>query len=206
MKTLIAIPCGDFCHTDFLRALLSLEVSGEIQYTFAQGSLIYDARNQLAEVAINGGFDRVLWLDSDMIFPPDTLKRLNKDLDEGREIVSGLYVSRKAPIRPVVYSALYVDKNAPHAKPVDEWGEELFRCAGFGFGTVLMETALLKRVRDAYGQPFTPAGGFGEDLSFCLRAKEAGAELWCDPGIPLNHLGIAVYSSEMLRRTGGEND
>ena len=40
MRTLIAIPCMDYCHTDFLRALLSLEISGEVQYTFAQSSLI----------------------------------------------------------------------------------------------------------------------------------------------------------------------
>ena len=49
MKTLIAIPCMDMIHADFVRSLLSMEINGQAQYTFAQSSLIYDARNQLAE-------------------------------------------------------------------------------------------------------------------------------------------------------------
>lgn len=60
MRTLIAIPCGDSCPTDFLRSLLSLEIVGEAQFTFAQGSLVYDARNKLCSIALDGGFDRVL--------------------------------------------------------------------------------------------------------------------------------------------------
>ena len=86
MKTLIAIPCMDMIHADFVRALLSLEIFGEVQYTFAQSSLIYDARNQLAEIAVKGGFDRVLWLDSDMQFPASTFRRLHEHLDLGAEI------------------------------------------------------------------------------------------------------------------------
>ena len=65
--------------------MLSLQIRDEVQYTFAQSSLIYDARNILAGVAIDGGFDRVLWLDSDMSFDPSTFWRLHMDLDEGRE-------------------------------------------------------------------------------------------------------------------------
>ena len=101
MKTLIAIPCMDMVHTDFLRALLSLEVSGEIQFTTAQSSLIYDSRNNLADIAIQGGF--------------------------------------------------------------------------------------------------------GEDLSFCLRARELGAEIWCDSTIKLGHVGTAVYDEDSYRAVSGSN-
>ena len=103
MKTLIAIPCGDSCPTDFLRSLLSLEIVGEAQFTFAQGSLVYDARNKLCSIALDGGFDRVLWLDSDMVFPRDLMRRFSAHLDAGKEMVCGAYASRKPPIQPVVY-------------------------------------------------------------------------------------------------------
>ena len=103
MKTLIAIPCLDMVHTEFLRSLLGLELSGEVQYTFAQNTLIYDGRNQLAGVAMDGGFDAVLWLDSDMAVPGDLLKRMLAHFEEGREMVTGLYFTRKAPIAPVIY-------------------------------------------------------------------------------------------------------
>lgn len=204
MKTLIAIPCGDFCHTDFLRALLSLEVTGQIQYTFAQGSLIYDARNQLAGVAMDGGFDRLLWLDSDIVFPPDLLRVFNADLDEGRDIVAGLYVSRKKPITPVVYERCYYTQEdrwpTPHVDAFKAWPNEPFKCAAFGFGAVLMKTELLRKVHERFSLPFTPTAGFGEDISFCLRASELGAELWCDPRVPLAHIGLAAYTPGMLTK------
>ena len=65
MRTLIAIPCMDMVHTIFMRALLNLNKSGEVQYAISSSSLVYDARNNLAKQAINEGYDRMLWLDSE---------------------------------------------------------------------------------------------------------------------------------------------
>ena len=208
MKTLVAIPCGDMIHTDFMRACMSLEIVGDVQFTFAQGSLIYDARNHLSAIAVDGGFDRVLWLDSDMVFPPDLLKRLSADMDEGRELVSGLYFSRKRPIHSVAYSAVYVDSdNVPHAEAITEWPNEIFQIAACGFGAVLCSVDLIRRIRDKFRLPFSPASGFGEDWSFCLRAGELGVPLWCDPTIRIGHVGLAVYTADVFRvEMGAKND
>ena len=211
MKTLIAIPCMDMVHTDFLRALVSLEVDGEIQFTTAQSSLIYDARNNLAEIAIAGGFDRILWLDSDMIFEPSTFRRLSEHLDLGKEFITGLYFSRKAPVRPVIYSRLWSEVTpqglaAAHADSFYDYPvDSLFHVEGCGFGCVMLSVDLLRRVRDRFGLPFAPAGGFGEDLSFCLRARELGAEIWCDSTIKLGHVGTAVYDEDTYRAVSGLN-
>ena len=104
MKTLIAIPCMDMIHTQFAASLLCMEKVGEIEIAFSRSSLIYDSRDKLAEKAIHEEFDRVLWLDSDMVFPPDTMKRMSARMDEGYEFISGLYFSRKIPIRPIIYN------------------------------------------------------------------------------------------------------
>lgn len=211
MKTLIAIPCMDTVYTEFLRALMGLETSGEVQYTFAQSSLIYDARNQLTGVAIDGGFDRVLWLDSDMLLPPDLFRRLSEHLDQGREFVTGLYFTRKSPIRPVIYKDLYFKQTDPRwPTPVAESFEdyprdELFRVKACGFGAVMTSTALLRRMYERFGMPFSPVSGWGEDLSFCLRAEDAGAELWCDSTIKLGHVGLTVYDEELFRAVSKSN-
>lgn len=205
MKTLIAIPCGDLCHTDFLRSLLGLEAVGEAQYTFAQGSLVYDARNRLAEAAINGGFDRVLWLDSDMIFPRDLMRRMHGHLDAGLQMITGVYSTRKPPIRPTLYSELTLTQApgekfaTPGHKQITELPKEPFTVAGCGFGCVMVTVDLLRRVWETYGAGFTPASGFGEDLSFCLRVSDLGEKIWCDPGIVCGHVGMTVYYPE-----GGE--
>ena len=201
MRTLIAIPCMDMCYTDFLRALLSLEVTGEIQYTFAQSSLIYDARNMLCGVAEDINADRVLWLDSDMTFPPSMFKRMHEHLDMGKELISGLYFGRKPPFAPIIYDRTYVTTEGkfpiPHADSFEEYPRDsLFRISACGFGAVMTTTDLLRRIRERFGAPFSPMGGFGEDLAFCQRAQAVGAELWCDSTIKCGHIGLATYSEE----------
>ena len=204
MKLLVAVPCMDFCHTDFVRSLVGLRVPPGVQYTFSKSSLIYDARDALANVAIESGCDRVLWLDSDMLFEPDLYERLAAHLDAGKEFVTGIYFARRAPVQPVLYKELRIEQQGAFYKPVadrfEDWPrEEPFRIAGCGFGAVLMTTELLKRVRDACGLPFMPSAGYGEDLAFCLRATQLGAELWCDPQVRPGHIGLAVYDERSWR-------
>ena len=211
MKTLVAIPCMDTVPVGFMRSVISLKMCGEVQFTFAQGSLIYDARNKLANIAIDGGFDRMLWLDSDMEFGPDTFRYLNEDLDQGLDFVTGLYFTRKVPIKPVAYSAVYADSNGvPHADEIREWpNDRLFEIKACGFGMVLCTVDLMKRIRDKYHLPFSPAYGFGEDLSFCLRANQLGAKMYCDPRMPIGHIGQYTYSFndyDMEALDGGRGD
>lgn len=204
MRTLIAVPAMDMLSTDFCRSCVGLQLSGEVQWTFSQGSLVYDGRNILADTAVREGFDRVLWLDSDMVFDPYLFQRLSEHLDLGKEMVSGLYVSRKTPIHPVIYKSIRRDPLENGFLPVAEAysdypRDSLFPVAGCGFGTVMMTTELLRRLQAAYGLPFTPLPGFGEDLSFCLRVQELGAEMWCDSSIKLGHAGMAIYTEAEYR-------
>lgn len=208
MRTLVAIPCNDMMHTDFVRSLVGMGIKGEVQYTFAQGSLVYDSRNQLSDIAIDKGFDRVLWLDSDMVFSSDFFVKMSDDLDKGRDLVSALAFTRKRPIRPVCYKAVYIDSNGvPHADPFDEWGSEIFEIAACGFGAVMCTTDLLKRVRDKFKRPFSPLQGFGEDLSFCLKATDVGGKMFCDPNIKVGHMGLAMFNEAvyMIQKGAGEN-
>ena len=204
MRTLIAVPAMDMLSTDFCRSCVGLQLSGEVQWTFSQGSLVYDGRNLLADTAVREGFDRVLWLDSDMVFDPYLFRRLSEHLDLGREMVTGLYISRKSPMRPVIYKDIRRDPLENGFLPVAETysdypRDSLFPVAGCGFGAVMMTAELLRRLQAAYGLPFTPLPGFGEDLSFCLRVRELGTEMWCDSSIKLGHAGTAIYTEADYR-------
>lgn len=207
MKTLIAIPCMDMIHADFVRSLLSLEIQGcgEVQYTFAQSSLIYDARNQLAEIALKDGFDRVLWLDSDMQFPASTFRRLHEHLDLGAEMATGLYFGRRPPFGPIIYKDVRLENRGerfptPVAESYDNYpAGDRFPVAACGFGCVMTSTDLIRRIADRFGPPFTPVSGLGEDLSFCMRVREIGAAIWCDSSLTLGHVGLMVYTEESFR-------
>ena len=201
MKYLMAIPCMDQINTMTFKSIINLRPAGDTEISVTCSSLVYDARNLLAGKAVNEGFDRVLWLDSDMTFSPDLALRLAAWLDQGYECVSGIYFRRKLPVKPVVYKDIYLltneHGNTPKADPyMDYPKDQLFEVAGFGFGGVMMTTDAIRRIRDVFGLPFSPILGFGEDLSFCQRAKEIGVRMYCDSSIKLGHMGMFEVNEE----------
>lgn len=208
MKTLIAIPCMDMVHTQFLKSVVGMDRVGECRFSLTCSSLVYDARNTLAKQAVKEGFDRVLWLDSDMDFDPDLLPRLSSDMDEGRELVSGLYFKRKTPVKPVIYKEVGYyhseekDEVTPIALPYEDYPQDtIFPIAGCGFGGVLVSVDLIKRVGEKFGLPFSPIMGFGEDLSFCVRCSELGATLYCDSSVKLGHVGLGTITEQTYLST-----
>ena len=48
MKTMVAIPCLDMMHSQFVMSLTGLKLDGDIKFAYAVSSLVYDARNSLA--------------------------------------------------------------------------------------------------------------------------------------------------------------
>lgn len=192
MKTLIAIPCGDQLEANFVECLLNLRPVGETEIKLLKGTLVYDARNQLTQYALEkGGYDFVLWLDSDMTFEPDLLERLMEDID-GKQAVTGLCFGRRPPFKPCIYKSIRVEKEGlgvmPHA---DNWydypRDQLFEVEGFGFACVLMRMDMLDAM-SVYGIPFFPVAGLGEDLSFCWRARQLDIRLWCDSRLKIGHI------------------
>lgn len=189
MKYLVAVPCMDMMHTQFVCSLVSMPLFKETEITFGANSLIYETRNKLAEKAINGGFDRILWFDSDMTFKPDFAQKLAARLDEGIDFCTGLYMTRKTPIRPCLFKTLEADP--PKADFYDDYPKDsLFEIAACGFGGVMMSVDLIKRVGSVFGAPFAPILGFGEDLSFCFRASMLGMKMYCDSSIKMGHVGF----------------
>lgn len=206
MRTLVAIPCMDMVQTSFMKSLLRLMSVGDTQISFKVSSLVYDARNQLAAEAVSQGYDRILFLDSDMVFSPDLLIKLSKDLDEGRDYVCGLFFKRKPPFTPVFYKELEYNceglKLDMKLEPYLDYPKDgIFEIAGSGFGAVLMTTGLINKVGDKYGHPFAPMMGFGEDLSFCWRVKQLGIHMYCDSRIKLGHVGLGTITEETYLST-----
>ena len=207
-KTLIAVPCFDMVHEGFMSSMLKLKKPGETIYASQKNTLIYNARNTIATNAINDGFDRVLWFDSDLTFQDDTMERLVEDMEAGGyDIVSGLYFLRKPNTKPIVFDNLVwemdtetkmVEAGATYYEDYPK--DALFECAGVGFGCVMTTTDILKRVSDKYGLPFTPLLGLGEDLSFCWRATNVGAKIMCDSRIKCGHIGQVEFNEEWYMR------
>ena len=204
MKTLIAVPCMDMLHTRFAQSLINMRRVGDVQYGFITSSLVFDARNDFAERAIKEGFDRVLWLDSDMEFEPDLMERLAADMDTGLDMVTGLYFKREGPVRPVIFKDCFIAQQNPGelipvANAYDDYPvDSLFPIAACGFGCVMTSVELLRKVWERLGRPFAPVGGFGEDLTFCLRVESVGGEIWCDSRVKAGHVAQRVVTEDVF--------
>lgn len=190
-KILICVPSMDMVAAGFAQSLAMLQKGGnETAIMFQVGSLIYEARNKLAKQAITMGADYTMWFDSDMIFEPDTMIRL---LAHNAPMVSGAYFRRSPPYHLVAFdecdteSRKWTDLKLP---------AETVKCGGVGFGCVLVKTEVLFDVAAKFGTWFEPMNGFGEDLSFCWRARECGYDILLDPSITCGHIGhITVTES-----------
>lgn len=199
MRYMIAVPCHEMVHAEFMRSLMELQRPDDTAFAVVTNTLIYTARNAIAENAVKMGFDRVLWLDSDMVIPSDAMIRLSDDLDEGREIVSGLYFTRKEPITPCIYKELHwkvkpdgwVDTG--HEVYKNYYRDDIFEIASCGFGCVMTTVSLLRRMIQKYGAPFYPLMGMGEDNSFCWRVTQDGGTIYCDSRVKCGHVGQYTF-------------
>lgn len=198
MKILIAIPSMDMVSVHFCRSLVTLDKMQLCHLSFVLNSLIYSARNTIAQQAIDGDYDYVLWLDSDMVFQPDLLTRL---LDDGKDIVSGLYFKRVKPYNPVLFKKLEIHGSECEYEDLLEYPDELFEVASAGFGGMLMKVEVLRTILEKEGPMwFAPMGNVGEDCAFCIRARKYGYKIWCDPNAKMGHVGHTIITEENYGR------
>ncbi len=191
MKTLIAVPCGDQMDSRFVECLENLRPVGEVTKKFLIGTLVYDARNQLMQYAIDGRYDYVLWLDADMTFEPDLLERLMEGI-EGRQAITGLCFGRRPPFNPCIYKSIRVEQDGIGFIPYtdnyfDYPRDQIFEVEGCGFACILMRLDMLEAM-SVYGIPFFPLAGLGEDLSFCWRARKLDLHFHCDSRLKIGHI------------------
>lgn len=200
MRTMIAIPAMEQMHSWTAQCLANLRPVGEVKTEYIIRQQVDAARNMLAKKALEEGYDRILWIDSDMSFEADLLERLSLDLEEGWDAVTGLYFKRTFPLEPVIYDA--IDTEKPEARTFWDYPQDaLFHIAGCGFGGILMNTDILMSLKEP---PFLPFLHLSEDLSFCVRMAENQRRIACDSRIKLGHLGTIVYSEKLYRHPSAQ--
>ena len=198
MRLMVAVPTVDYVPADFVKSLakLSLRLGREripADVEIVGGTLVYIARNRLANRAIRDEYTHVLWLDSDMTFSDSIVEDL---LFCGKEMVCGAFVSRRPPYGPCVYTDI---SDPANMKKVENFGTEPFRVDGCGFAAVLTSVSLLDAVQSNFGTCFRPTEQYGEDLAFCDRVKQLGREIWCEPTVRPGHIAhVPVYAGEHL--------
>lgn len=204
-KIMIAIPMLNTLCAEFFTSIMTIKTNGNTQIAVEVGSLVYEARNKLMLKALEKEADYILWLDSDMKFPPDILLKLLEDAEQGMEYVCGLYFKRQLPTSPVIAKSITweQDKNTgivTHGAELytDYPKDEVFEIAGSGFGCVLTKTSLILECAEKFAtSPFDPLPQLGEDYSFCWRAGMISKKLYCDSRVKVGHVGTMIYDETL---------
>lgn len=187
MRLLIAIPCMDTVRYEWAESLANLckhlsDIGIDYDLKWHATSLIYLAREDLANHAINNGYEDdqyVLWLDTDMVFTSDMFDLL-RGLNE--PFATGIYRARRFPYCFVLKDIKDKDKR------IDEVPKEPFEVAACGFGFVLIQTKALFEVRANCMTMFTPTPSAGEDYAFCKRWLDLGHRIVAHPDVRPEHI------------------
>jgi len=157
-----------------------------------EGSLVYTARDTIAQFAVEHDFDYVLYVDSDMIFEASDLERL---LKHRVGICSGLYVKRQGAPENVAYTKIITRRRFPYRAPklIEDKAKSGFSdIAACGFGFMLVKVSVLKTMFKYYKSLFDPFKGVGEDVAFSIRARRIGYKTFIDRDVKLGHIGEVV--------------
>jgi glycosyltransferase involved in cell wall biosynthesis len=187
-RVAIAVPSGDMVHADFAMAYAQLCMASAafpLQLITVKSSIVAQARNNGVEHAREFGADYLLFLDSDMVFPPIVLLRL---VLHRKDIVGATYTRRVAP-----YDAL----GSKLAEQPAVLSGDLLEMHRIPTGCLLINMQVFDKLAKPYFRFDTDDKGqiVGEDYVFCDRAREAGFRIWCDAFLSreIGHIGQSIH-------------
>jgi hypothetical protein len=175
--------------------------------------VVYYARNRILGGQNNSGkqqkpwqgqvqYDRMMWIDSDMVWNPDDVIKL---ITSDKPIISGTYLMSDNRLHPVVedldFNHLadhgvfeFMDKTTMSART------EPFKASYTGFGFVSIAAGVVESMEYPWFQPRWVSNDrfhdfCAEDVGFCWAAQEAGQEIWIDPTVRVGHEKSVILSS-----------
>ncbi len=183
-------------------------------------SAVDEGRNQLVDKFLERPHaTHLLMLDSDQTFPPDIGYRL---LQRDKDVITALYFTKGDYQLPVVYRHAGKERDRL-GRDVDQFqslcdevhrflkehqvspaasaciinaDDGLMRIDGCGCGAMLVRRQVFEKV----GYPwFRLGGGVGEDFDFCLKAAEAGYEIWADCSVICGHIDVKVVGQAQFQ-------
>lgn len=134
-------------------------------------------------------YNKIFWIDSDIVWEPkDFIKLYESELD----VVSGVYLLADGLTSSVHDSKGEIPGIAFREKT------EIFQVQSIGFGFVAIKSGILEKLPRPwfmhYSQNVPNSKGemlvdsVGEDISWCIKAYNAGIPIYCDPTVLVGHV------------------
>lgn len=166
---------------------------------WCQTSLLAEGRQRLVEDVKAKGADKILWIDTDMRFPKQTLHML---LRHDKPIIGANYVSRRPPYR---FTAATVDGKELQTRP----GETGIVEAGhLGFGCLLTDVSIYEGEGPYFAFDWYRSETenkwkqVGEDVFFCREMRARGHQVFIEQELSavIGHEGEYTFTAEEMQR------
>jgi GT2 family glycosyltransferase len=136
-----------------------------------------------------------LWIDDDMTFEPDAAKRL---LELDLPIVGGLCFGRRSPYPPILLYKSTVEHQGYLYRY--EYPEGLVEVEATGAAFLLVKKEVFLRIHEKFKEGPWSNRGWGEDVSFCERAREVGVKTVVDTRVKIGHVGEVTIEAGWARK------
>ena len=141
---LIGMPTVDSIRTETVASMMNAIYPTLHDHLFLKSAVISDQRDRIGLYAINAKvrlFTHLLFIDSDITFPPEAIKKL---INDDKDIVSGLYFKKNVNPQPVAWFTDWKNDGSVKFRPFTCNGsQELVECGAVGMGFCLIKTSVL---------------------------------------------------------------
>jgi len=181
MRLALGIPLNwNYVPSDFMHSLLMMDKHGA-QVIRGESGPIHAMRNAIVLEALSLECTHLLFLDADMVYPPDTISRL---LEHDKDIVGAMTFKRLPNFDPILFTGDHYKMT-----PIDPIPDGLVEVTATGTGCLLIKTSVF----DVMEMPWFEFGmhdnkPVGEDIAFCYRAGDAGFKIYVDTTVRTEHL------------------
>jgi glycosyltransferase involved in cell wall biosynthesis len=163
-------------------------------------SLVQRARNSLVKLALDGGYDDLFFIDSDIEWEPEWFFRL---LNRPEPVVGGALVKKTDTEG---YTVKILDKTLKYSSD-----KKLLEVNGVGTGFLKVSRFALEKLWEA-SDSYTSEGEkhrmvfdikvengelISEDYIMCNKWQDLGYKVWLDPTITCNHIGIKKFKGDL---------
>lgn len=187
-QVVIAMPCTEMMKAKTAHAIgcMALHSADKVlDFLMIQSCDIASSRTWLVKQALEKGATHILFVDSDMLMPSDTLDQL---LVRNKDIIGVNYNKRKFPLQKV--TAYFPDTEESDTEP--------FTVGVAGTGVMLINLDVFRNPEldknwFSFGRNAAGENVIGEDGWFCNTARAVGYDVWVDPVIKVLHLGEYGY-------------
>ena len=183
MNILLSVPTYENICPETFKSIYSIKSQHNLSFDYVKGYTCDRARNNIAQKAIEGGFDYVLMIDSDIIVPPN--------IDEliGFDVCFGVYPRKNTKTHETELFK-FTERDFTDRFTYPELPQEPFKVKGSGLGCAMIKTDVFKRLSFPWFKYVTYSDGstLSEDLFFCDLATRNGIDLYANPSVRCGHL------------------